>query len=115
LGSYKYYIYGESDLPVKTTVILNDEVYEWLVRKFGRRRISEVINRALMKEPQGPYSSALHSFNQMGSLTRNVWLSNSSFSESKISRRAQFLGSFSKTKFLSPRMFILFLAVSFLL
>lgn len=37
-------------MPVKTTVILNDEVYEWLVRKFGRRRISEVINRALMKE-----------------------------------------------------------------
>ena len=37
-------------MPVKTTVILNDEVYEWLVRKFGRRRMSEVINRALMKE-----------------------------------------------------------------
>lgn len=34
----------------KTTVILRDEVYEHLVKKVGRRKISETINRILAKE-----------------------------------------------------------------
>jgi len=42
-----YYIYGEHT--VKTTVVLRDEVYEYLVKKVGRRRISETINRILIK------------------------------------------------------------------
>lgn len=37
-------------MPVKTTVILRDEVYEYLVERIGRRRISETINKILMKE-----------------------------------------------------------------
>lgn len=40
-------VYG---MPVKTTVILRDEVYEYLVKKFGRRKISEAINQVLMKQ-----------------------------------------------------------------
>ena len=36
-------------MPVKTTVILRDEVYEYLVKKFGKRKISEAINQVLMK------------------------------------------------------------------
>jgi predicted CopG family antitoxin len=43
--------------PVKTTVILRDEVYEYLIRKFGRRKISEAINQALMKELFKPAKS----------------------------------------------------------
>jgi len=35
-------------MPVKTTIILKDEIYEYLIKKFGRRRISETINEALM-------------------------------------------------------------------
>lgn len=38
------------DMPVKTTIVLKDEVYEYLVKKFGRRKISEVINQTLMKQ-----------------------------------------------------------------
>lgn len=36
-------------MPVKTTVTLKDEVYEYLIKKFGRRKISEVVNQVLMK------------------------------------------------------------------
>jgi hypothetical protein len=36
-------------MPVKTTVILKDEVYDYLIKRFGKRRISEAINEALMK------------------------------------------------------------------
>jgi len=37
-------------MPVKTTIILRDEIYEYLIKKFGRRKISEAINQALMKQ-----------------------------------------------------------------
>jgi len=37
-------------LPVKTTIVLKDEVYEYLIKKVGRRKISETINKILMKE-----------------------------------------------------------------
>ena len=37
-------------VPVKTTIILKDEVYEYLVKKVGRRKISETINSILMKQ-----------------------------------------------------------------
>jgi len=37
-------------MPVKTTILLKDEIYEYLIKKFGRRRISETINEALMKQ-----------------------------------------------------------------
>ncbi|MBS7654992.1 hypothetical protein KEJ50_00580 [Candidatus Bathyarchaeota archaeon] len=37
-------------MPVKTTVILKDEIYEYLIKKFGKRKISEAINKALMKQ-----------------------------------------------------------------
>ncbi|MEM2982216.1 MAG: hypothetical protein QXH17_03505 [Candidatus Bathyarchaeia archaeon] len=37
-------------MPVKTTITLRDEIYEYLIKKFGRRRISEAINQALMKQ-----------------------------------------------------------------
>ncbi|MBS7650878.1 MAG: hypothetical protein QXI59_06815 [Candidatus Bathyarchaeia archaeon] len=37
-------------MPVKTTITLRDEIYEYLIKKFGRRRISEAINEALMKQ-----------------------------------------------------------------
>jgi predicted CopG family antitoxin len=37
-------------MPVKTTVTLKDEIYEYLIKKFGRRKISEAINQALMKQ-----------------------------------------------------------------
>lgn len=35
---------------MKTTITLRDEIYEYLIKKFGRRRISEAINEALMKQ-----------------------------------------------------------------
>ena len=44
-------------MPVKTTIILRDEVYELLIKKFGRRKISEVINEVLMKELFKPTES----------------------------------------------------------
>jgi hypothetical protein len=47
-------VYG---MPVKTTVVLKDEVYEYLVEKFGKRRISEAINQALMKQFFKPFKS----------------------------------------------------------
>ena len=37
-------------MPVKTTVLLKDEIHEHLVKKVGRRRISETINRVLERE-----------------------------------------------------------------
>jgi len=40
-------VYG---VPIKTTVVLRDEVYEYLVKKVGRRKISEAINQAVMKQ-----------------------------------------------------------------
>ena len=44
-------------LPVKTTVTLKDEIYEYLIKKFGRRKISEAVNQALMKELFKPVKS----------------------------------------------------------
>ena len=44
-------------MPMKTTVILRDEVYEYLIRRFGRRKISEAINQALMKQFFKPVKS----------------------------------------------------------
>ncbi len=32
---------------VKTTVILRDELYEAIIKKHGRRKISETVNKAL--------------------------------------------------------------------
>jgi hypothetical protein len=37
-------------LPVKTTVVLRDEIYDYLIKKVERRRISEAINQALLKQ-----------------------------------------------------------------
>jgi len=44
-------------MPVKTTIVLKDEVYEYLVKKFGKRKISETINQALMKQFFKPFKS----------------------------------------------------------
>jgi len=44
-------------LPVKTTVMLKDEIYEYLIKKFGRRKISEAINQALMAQLFKPNKS----------------------------------------------------------
>ena len=38
------------EMPVKTTIVLKDEVYEYLIKKFGKRKISEAINQMLMKQ-----------------------------------------------------------------
>lgn len=46
-----------NSLPVKTTIILKDEIYEHLVKKFGRRKISEAINQLLMKNLFKPVES----------------------------------------------------------
>ena len=45
------------ELPVKTTITLKDEIYEYLIKKFGRRKISETINQALMKQLFKPVKS----------------------------------------------------------
>jgi len=45
------------EMPVKTTIVLKDEVYEYLVKKFGKRKISEAINQALMKQFFKPFKS----------------------------------------------------------
>jgi len=37
-------------MPVKTTITLKDEIYEYLIKEFGRRKISDAINQALMKQ-----------------------------------------------------------------
>lgn len=44
-------------MPMKTTVILRDEIYEYLIKRFGRRKISEAINQALMKQFFKPVKS----------------------------------------------------------
>jgi predicted CopG family antitoxin len=45
------------EMPVKTTIILKDEIYEYLVKKFGRRSISEAVNQALMEKLVKPEKS----------------------------------------------------------
>ena len=42
---------------MKTTITLKDEIYEYLIQKYGRRKISEAINQALMKELFKPVKS----------------------------------------------------------
>jgi predicted CopG family antitoxin len=44
-------------MPVKTTITLKDEIYEYLIEKFGRRKISEAVNQALMKQLFKPVKS----------------------------------------------------------
>jgi predicted CopG family antitoxin len=44
-------------MPVKTTIVLKDEVYEYLIKKFGKRKISEAINQALMKQFFKPFKT----------------------------------------------------------
>jgi hypothetical protein len=44
-------------MPVKTTVTLKDEIYEYLIKKFGRRKISEAINQTLMEHLFKPVKS----------------------------------------------------------
>jgi len=44
-------------VPVKTTITLRDEVYEYLVKRFGRRKISEAVNRALIEQIVKPSKS----------------------------------------------------------
>ena len=41
----------------KTTIILKDEVYDYLVKKYGRRKISQAVNDALMKQISKPRKS----------------------------------------------------------
>ncbi|MFH1317111.1 MAG: hypothetical protein ABII01_06330 [Candidatus Woesearchaeota archaeon] len=35
---------------MKTTILLRDDVYETLVNKFGKRKISENVNKILFKD-----------------------------------------------------------------
>ncbi len=42
---------------VKTTVILRDDLYDLIVKKHGRRKISEVVNEALEKRLLKPKKS----------------------------------------------------------
>lgn len=44
-------------VPVKTTIILKDEIYEYLTKKVGRRKISEAVNQALMVQLFKPVKS----------------------------------------------------------
>jgi predicted CopG family antitoxin len=44
-------------MPVKTTITLRDEVYEYLIKKFGRRKISQAVNQVLMKQLFRPAKS----------------------------------------------------------
>jgi predicted CopG family antitoxin len=44
-------------MPVKTTITLRDEVYEYLIKKFGRRKISQAVNEVLMKNLFKPTKS----------------------------------------------------------
>lgn len=37
-------------MPVKTTIILKDELYEHLIKKYGRRKISKTINDVLASQ-----------------------------------------------------------------
>ena len=34
----------------KTTIVLKDEIYEHLIKRYGRRKISQTINEVLMKQ-----------------------------------------------------------------
>jgi hypothetical protein len=45
------------DMPVKTTIVLKDEIYDYLIKRFGRQKISEAINQALMKQVCKPVES----------------------------------------------------------
>jgi len=47
------------EVPVKTTVTLRDEIYEYLIKKFGRRKISEAVNQALMKQLFKPSTKSM--------------------------------------------------------
>ena len=51
-----YYIYGDL-MPVKTTILLKDEIYEQLVKNYGRRKISKTINEVLTKQFSTPKKS----------------------------------------------------------
>ncbi len=42
---------------VKTTVILRDDLYDILIKKYGRRKISETINKTLEKNLLRPKKS----------------------------------------------------------
>jgi len=44
-------------MPVKTTITLRDEVYEYLIKKFGRRKMSQAVNQVLMKQLFKPSKS----------------------------------------------------------
>ena len=44
-------------MPVKTTITLRDEIYEYLIKKFGRRKISDAVNQALAKQFLKPVKS----------------------------------------------------------
>ena len=44
-------------MPVKTTIILKDEVYDELIKRYGRRKISKTINEVLMERLSGPKKS----------------------------------------------------------
>ncbi len=44
-------------MPVKTTILLKEEVYEQLIKKAGRRKISDAINTILEKELFKPRKS----------------------------------------------------------
>ena len=44
-------------MPVKTTIILKDEIYEYLIKKVGRRKISEAVNQALTAQLFKPIKS----------------------------------------------------------
>lgn len=44
-------------MPVKTTITLKDEVYEYFVKRFGKRKISEAVNEALIKQLFKPCKS----------------------------------------------------------
>ncbi len=44
-------------MPVKTTIILKDELYEHLVKNYGRRKISKTINDVLTNHFSRPKKS----------------------------------------------------------
>jgi len=44
-------------MPVKTTITLRDEVYEYLIKKFGRRKISQAVNQVLLEQLFKPTKS----------------------------------------------------------
>lgn len=44
-------------MPVKTTIILRDELYDYLIKKFGRMKISETVNQVLTEQLFKPSKS----------------------------------------------------------